>query len=83
MLQLPSAALGDRHGGDIVTDPTDPHGLTAAQAVVLLDVQLRGSASPRSGGRAWVRFDHGWAPLAVQWGRQLKQLFLRHFNPGT
>jgi hypothetical protein len=30
-----------------------------------------------------VRFDHGWQPLAVQWGRQLKQLFLRHFNPAA
>ena len=81
VLQLPSAALGDRHGGDIVTDPTDPHGLTAAQAVVLLDVQLRDSASPRSGGRAWVRFDHGHLPWALQLARQAQQQVLSHFNP--
>jgi len=37
----------------------------------------------RAGGRAWVRFEHGWAPLAVQWGRRLKQLFLRQFDPGS
>jgi hypothetical protein len=33
--ELPSAALGDRFGGAIVTDPADPQGRTAARDVVL------------------------------------------------
>jgi putative peptide zinc metalloprotease protein len=32
------------------------------------------------GGRVHVRFDHGWAPLGLQWYRQVRQLFLSHFN---
>jgi putative peptide zinc metalloprotease protein len=32
------------------------------------------------GGRVYVRFDHGWEPLAVQWGRELRQLFLTRLN---
>jgi len=32
------------------------------------------------GGRAYVRLDHGWEPLAVQWARQLRQLFLSRLN---
>ena len=84
VVKLPSAALGDRGGGAIVTAPDDKQGLTPAQGVVLADVRL--SATPgerfddRFGGRAWVRFDHGLAPFAVQATRRLQQLFLKHFN---
>jgi putative peptide zinc metalloprotease protein len=79
--RLPSAALGERSGGSIVTDPTDTAGLTPAQPVVLADVRLTGHHTLRTGGRAWVRFDHGWSPLAVQAARAAQQLVLRHFNP--
>ncbi|MFZ2651431.1 MAG: site-2 protease family protein [Burkholderiaceae bacterium] len=87
--KLPSAALGDRGGGSIVTDPGDKLGLTPAHGVVLADVRLgagigeRSGADPgeRFGARAWVRFDHGFAPLAAQGTRRLQQLFLKHFNP--
>ncbi len=111
--KLPSAALGDRGGGNIVTDPSDKQGLTPTHGVVLADVRLdappgqrRGERfgersderfgepmgkhtgepkgehrDERLGGRAWVRFDHGFAPLAVQGARRLQQLFLKHFNP--
>ena len=95
--KLPSAALGDRGGGNIVTDPNDKQGLTPAHGVVLADVRLDGPPGQRGrerigeptgehrderlGGRAWVRFDHGFAPLAVQGARRLQQLFLKHFNP--
>ena len=32
------------------------------------------------GGRVYVRFDHKPEPLAFQWYRQLRQMFLRRFN---
>jgi len=32
------------------------------------------------GARTYVRFDHGGQPLAKQWYRSLRQLFLRQFN---
>jgi putative peptide zinc metalloprotease protein len=79
--RLPSAALGDTAGGHIATDPKDPQGLTATQAVVLADVRLPVNVGERMGARAWVRFDHGHAPLVVQAARGFQQVFLRHFNP--
>ncbi len=77
--KLPSAALGERSGGPIATDPKDT--LVPAQGVVLADVQLAADLGPRVGARAWVRFDHGLAPLAWQLARRAQQLFLKHFNP--
>jgi putative peptide zinc metalloprotease protein len=32
------------------------------------------------GSRVYVRFDHGWEPLAAQWSRELRQLFLARLN---
>jgi putative peptide zinc metalloprotease protein len=33
-----------------------------------------------AGGRAYVRFDHGRVPLAAQWYRQMREIFLSRFN---
>jgi putative peptide zinc metalloprotease protein len=109
--QLPSAALGDRQGGDVITDPSDPQGLRSARPMVVLELQVDArvdraasaasagsavsavSARPSTplnpelplglhwGERVWVRFDHGFAPLAVQWARGLQQALLLHFAP--
>ena len=87
-LQLPSAGLSTRHGGSVPTDPRDPTDLRPLQPVVLLDAQLestpaaaqRGSGE-RIGERAWVRFDRGTAPLALQGVYAVRQQMLRRFNP--
>jgi putative peptide zinc metalloprotease protein len=79
--QLPTAALGDRAGGPVVTDPTDKDGLRTLEPVFLFDLQLDGRTLERVGGRVWVRFDHGSRPLVMQWHRRLQQLFLKQFNP--
>ena len=78
--QLPSAALGDRGGGPHVTDAADKDGLRALEPFVLVDLKLPHTALQRAGGRAWIRFDHGPEPLAGQWYRRARQLFLQHFN---
>jgi putative peptide zinc metalloprotease protein len=61
--------------------PGDRQGVTAAQRVFQLDLEL---SSPihliNAGGRAYVRFDHGWVPLAEQWYRQIREIFLSRFN---
>ena len=77
---LPSAALGDRAGGQRVTDPADAEGLTTLQPVFLVDLALPPHTTERVGGRAWVHFDHGATPLALQWSRRIQQLFLQHFS---
>lgn len=81
--RLPDAALSDFAGGSFVTDPADRDHLRTPRPVFVFDLQVHGQVREMAGGRVWVRFDHGWAPLVVQWGRQLKQVFLRHFNPAT
>ena len=83
VLQLPSAALSTRHGGRIVTDPGDPDSLKPLAPVVLLDLQLDAAAAGahgRVGERAWVRFDAGFSPLALQWVQALRRHVLQRFN---
>jgi putative peptide zinc metalloprotease protein len=79
--ELPSPALGNRGGGSHVTDPADADGLRAVEPVVLFDLALPGKTLERAGGRAWVRFEHSAKPLASQWYRRVRQVFLKQFNP--
>jgi putative peptide zinc metalloprotease protein len=79
--KLPTTALGREGGGQIVVDPRDPRGVTAVQKAFQVDVEVPAASSRLNvGGRAYVRFDHGWEPLAVQWALALRQLFLSRFN---
>ncbi len=77
---LPSPALGDRAGGSHLTDPSDKQGVTTLAPVFLVDLTLPPNATRRVGARAWVHFDHGAEPLAMQWSRRIRQLFLKHFS---
>ena len=79
--RLPSTALGAGGGGQIAIDPTDTQGVKAFEKHFQLDLELPARTQALNvGGRVYVRFDHGWAPLAVQWYRQLRQLLLHRFN---
>lgn len=79
--KLPTRALGTGGGGEIALDPSDRQGLTAVQKVFQIDLQLYSPTKLINlGGRGYVRFDHGWAPLGVQWYRKIRQLFLSRFN---
>jgi putative peptide zinc metalloprotease protein len=80
---LPSAALGDRAGGRLVTDPADKEGTLVRDAVFLVDMAVPGLAQERIGSRAWVRFDVGNEPVGLQILRRARQLLLRHFNPAS
>ena len=84
VMQLPSAALSERHGGQVLTDPLDKTDLKPVQPVVLLDVRLAASpadSSERIGERAAVRFDAGFSPLAWQLAQALRRQLLHRFNP--
>jgi putative peptide zinc metalloprotease protein len=79
--RLPSRVLGTVGGGRIPTDPSDFEGLTAMEKLFQIDLGLPvSSGGAYLGGRAYVRFDHGWVPLGVQWYVQLRQLFLSRFD---
>jgi len=79
--QLPAKALGTAGGGKIAMDPTDSRGLKAVQKVFQLDLEIPShSKLINLGGRCYIRFDHGWKPLAMQFYFQLRQLFLSRFD---
>lgn len=79
--QLPSPALAIQAGGDIATDPRDPKDPKALQRVFQFDVALsRSGPLDRFGQRVFVRFDYRMEPLALQWYRSLRLLFLTSFN---
>lgn len=79
--KLPSSALGERHGGDVLVDPGDKEGLRTLTPVFLLDVKIPGYTPDRIGGRVWVRFDLGFEPVGLQLLRRVRQLLLHDFNP--
>jgi len=79
--QLPARALGTTGGGRIAMDPRDAQGLKAAQKVFQLDLEIPlHSRLVSLGRRCYIRCDHGWTPLAVQFYFQLRQLFLSRFD---
>ena len=81
--QLPSPALAEQAGGPYAVDPAEKDGLHSLQPLFLVDLTLPAHTLARVGGRAWVRFELGSAPLAVQLWRRATQLFLQHFAPAA
>jgi putative peptide zinc metalloprotease protein len=78
---LPSKALGTGGGGNVAVDPADTSGLRAMDTVFQVELELTEDfPSDYYGQRVYVRFEHGTEPLALQWTRSLKQLFMRNFG---
>ena len=78
---LPSFALSTEGGGKISTDPRDQKRAKSLQRMFQFDIELLGNADPAFfGERVYVRFDHKMEPLARQWYRSIRLLFLSHFN---
>jgi len=79
--QLPSPALGYMGGGIIPVDPSSGDIDQAFESVFQVEVSLPEVANARNlGERVYVRFDFGTEPLAWQWFRLARQLFLRQFS---
>jgi putative peptide zinc metalloprotease protein len=80
-LDLPSSALGSAGGGEVAIDPRDERGVRAVQKLFVVELELpREVRAENLGGRVYVRFDHGLQPLAFQWYRTLRQLFLSRLD---
>ena len=79
---LPSPALATIHGGKIAVNPEIKDGpLQAQEKVFQIDLRFKPTLETmKIGQRVFVRFDHGTEPLAIQWYRSLRQVFLRRFN---
>ena len=79
--QLPSRALAAEGGGHILTDPRDTQGARSMERMFQFDIELQDTpASVYFGERVHVRFEHAQEPLALQWYRDVRRLFLTHFN---
>lgn len=78
---LPNPVLGTIGGGKIAVDPTDPQGTLTLNKTFQLEFNYPvAAAQARIGERVYVLFDYGYEPLALQWYRSLRQLFLRQFH---
>jgi putative peptide zinc metalloprotease protein len=78
---LPSAALAVDGGGEIATDPRETKGPKALDRMFQFDLEFLDA--PRFayfGQRVFVRFEHRREPLAVQWYRSVRLLFMSSFN---
>ncbi|MCP4046810.1 MAG: hypothetical protein GY732_12580 [Gammaproteobacteria bacterium] len=79
--RLPSAVLGITGGGLVPVDPMDPKGLKTLKRIFQFQLELPiAKENIKLGGRVYVLFIHGYEPLALQWFRSLRQLFLRQFQ---
>jgi putative peptide zinc metalloprotease protein len=79
--RLPSLALAVSGGGKIAVDPRDSTGGKTLERMFQLDIELpAASGLDLYGQRVHVRFDHRMQPLASQWYRSLRQLFLARFD---
>ncbi|MBI3447901.1 MAG: PqqD family peptide modification chaperone [Acidobacteria bacterium] len=79
--RLPSTVLGRAGGGEIAIDPSDEGGRKTFEKTFQFELQL--TDAPEAifvGGRAYVRFDHGYVPAAFQIWRMVRQLVLRRLN---
>jgi putative peptide zinc metalloprotease protein len=79
--QLPSKALSTAGGGTAAVDPGDREGRKTLARVFQFDIELPPDAPTQAfGSRAYVRFDHQWEPLGLQWYRRIRQLLLTRLN---
>jgi putative peptide zinc metalloprotease protein len=79
--RLPSRALGTAGGGEWAVDSSDPEGLRTLAPVFELDLALpETSESGAIGEAVYVRFDHGFEPLALRAYRGLRRLLLSRLS---
>lgn len=79
--RLPSSVLGVAGGGKIAIDPLDTKGNKTFEKMFQFDIALENPLQkPFVGSRVFVRFTHGYEPLAYRSYRKLRQLFLKRYS---
>ncbi|MRR50342.1 MAG: hypothetical protein EG825_05420 [Rhodocyclaceae bacterium] len=79
--ELPSMTLSLQGGGKIGVNPEKASEGKALERLFVLDLDIRDGAPVNFiGGRVYVRFVHPAEPLAGQWYREVRRLFLRRFH---
>jgi len=77
--RLPNAALGTTGGGIVPIDPRHPETPTALGRWFEFELELPAERSRALGERVYVRFEHGWEPLAWRMFRSVRQVFMKRF----
>lgn len=81
---LPSRVLSTEGGGRIAIDPRDTRGARTLERTFQFDVALADPATSAAdlffGERVHARFEHPPEPLAHQWYRDIRRLFLSYFH---
>jgi putative peptide zinc metalloprotease protein len=80
---LPSMALALQGGGEIGLDPNPTEDGSPQTLLPMFQFELALVDAPLPyalGGRVHIRFVHDPMPLAQQWYRQLRELFLKRFD---
>lgn len=78
---LPSRTLGTQGGGAIAVDARDSRGIQTLEQTYQLDIALpHKKTGVHFGGKVYVRFNHHAEPLARQFYRSVRQLFLARFE---
>lgn len=79
--ELPSKALSAEGGGEIAMDPRDPHRRESLQRTFQFDLAVKEDFPRKAfGSRVYVRFNHDWEPLGVQWFMRAKQILLQRLD---
>jgi putative peptide zinc metalloprotease protein len=79
--ELPHPVLAPGGGGSLLVDPNMPGRLKPLDTLFEVDLRVSGLRDDAPlGMRAYVRFQHPPEPIALRWIRDLRQLFLRHFD---
>jgi putative peptide zinc metalloprotease protein len=81
---LPSVALATEGGGELPTDPRDSQGARTLERTFQFDIAVQLDSPELAplffGERAHVRFVHPGEPIALQWYRSVRRLFLSQFH---
>jgi putative peptide zinc metalloprotease protein len=77
--RLPNPALSTLGGGRVAVDPGKSDAPVALQGWFEFELELLATRSYAVGERVYLRFEHGWEPLAWRIGRSVRQLFMKQF----
>jgi len=77
--RLPNLALSTLGGGMVPIDPRDASSPKALQGWFEFEIELPAKRAATLGERVYVRFEHGWEPLAWRMARSVRRLFMKRF----
>jgi putative peptide zinc metalloprotease protein len=80
--ELPSMILSLQGGGNVGMDSSNSSDVKSIDKLYVLDLEISADAAINNylNSRVYVRFEHPPEPLAWQWYRGIRRMFLKKFN---